>query len=1071
MRIDRRHLSGLSVIAGMLLLLSCLATARDYASLHTLPAAPADYPKLPGKWSYFPDVLTAGSSPETVQLRYEHTGPAMPAGTIHRVLLEPVTIVDFLHADPSEGMKLIPYKGEPPNIEIDPARVNGVGFRKVDFIFPDGMKPGDSFAVELGNEVNGEIKPLVSPLNVRDLTMETYTVFNGTRQVSWFNKTWKDGLAFVTIRAGGASVLRLFVPSRIGPGKPFDLRIAVCDSFDNRSSPRYTGKIELQCDGITALPSSVALTEKDRSFVRLENLSAAKEGIFRIRARLAGGKWFESNPMVVRKGAGAPIFWGMCHLHTRYSEGWGDTLDETFAQGKEMAGFDFLSTSDHKGARPQPGRGAGRLTSWRDGAPADSQAAWEDNLRSTEKFNEPGRFLTFSGYELSTRDSGHYNIYWKDNTLANMIEMQNMHFLPYYSDYIGHVLEFLKSTDALLIPHMHSADFPYFCFYDARNDAGEPLVPSVELYSDWGGWFQANGVHSPDGKYGGQRSPNAWSFLEFLERGYVVGSTGDADHHGGYPGKRCAAGIAPEHDHVPGITAAIMPELTADALFNAYRKRNTYGTTGEHVYLGFKGNGTEMGSEIVTDDTVTFDIEYAGTDTVETLRLYDGRELIREWRPNTRDVKETIVCRPWEAEPEVAEAKPSLDRSGRTTVLIPGTDAEKHFIVTDNGTIQLKRFRFTNMGTSIVYGFKLGKGEKATLAIDIDLQFKISASSDARHYKVVLEEPVHMKGGGNREVRRVDLTPFLQTSDDVFIKIEDKWKEDGLGGRFFSLTLDSAKEPEKVSLQKMDIPYRFKDRTHPYILEVVQVDGNRAWSSAIWVKRKTVPELEWRQAGASLELVNSGSGVAENVEIWYSPDETAYPCASVPLKRVPQGKETLLFAWTERVDHRRVRAHVRWYADSRLEASARIKGVRGYEILPNPSFRQSGGELDDNRMGDVEFVAPKSSQDWHKRSAGLDFEFDVGGLEPALLEVTYPRQLNTLFGDSETMQDSLRIPLNGRKTSEKLRFTTTTLKPGERWKAPAKPGYWQADPDDRINEHNKMDNFVEYGEAHGEPQN
>lgn len=1059
---DYRHLLKRGIMAGALVLAPHMAQGRAYTSFDRLPAAPAKYPEQPGQWSFEPSVLIAADTPESVKLCYRHTAGDMPAGTILRVLLEPITVKDLLHTGPSEGLRLVPLDGKLPNIKMEPARVHGVGFRNIDFVFPDGLKVGDSFAVELGNEQpDGSIKPLVNSLTVRNLSMEIYTVFDGTRQVPWLNQSWRKGLPLVSIEAGEASYLRLFAPVSIEPGKPFALRIAATDRSGVRSKPIYTGAIELECEGIDGLPSRIALQPDDGSFKRLESLSIKKEGVFRIRGRLAGmDRWFESNPIVVRQHAGDPIYWGAMHHHTCCSECWGDTFDDTYAQAKEMAGYDFFATSDHKGQRPTEEHGVGRIRMWRDQQFVSAQEGWEENISAADRFNDPGRFITLSGYELSTQDSGHYNIYWEDCSLDNMMACQEKHYLPYYSDYIGFMFEFLKPTDAIAIPHVHATSFPYLSLYTATNYCGKVLNPVYEVYSDWGGAFQPYGVYDPESRVGAQRSPEAWSFLALVERGYRIGVQGDADHHGGYPGRLEPGGVSPSHDHVGGLTAVRMPSLTKEHLFASMRARKTYATTGERVFLDFNTEGQGPGSTVTTDDRITFNIQYAGTSPARAVRLYDGTELVKEWTPGVKDVKKSIVCRPWQTRP-VEESKPVLTQTKGRMVLIPGTEQEKYFIAQDNQSTQLRNFRFTNLGSSIVYGFKLARGEKAKLLLDIDLQFKVSVSGDGDGFESVLEEPVHMKGGGNRELREVDLTPVLKNSDAVFVKIEDKWPEDGLGARFHKLILASTSMPDKLAMPEKNIQFRFKDRVHPYMVEVVQEDGNRACSSPIWVARKTVPELVWQNESGALSLVNAGNAAAEQIEIAYAQDEFGFPVASTPMTRLPEIKEDLFFAWTERIDHRRLRVHLRWHGGSALSGTIQLAGIRGYELLANPAFRLSTSSLNDSRTGKIDFTFDKSAMDGHRRSMGIDFEADIDPALPNTLRVQTKRPVAILFGTSENRADALTIALNGRKTDRSIVKKTVSLEPGETWTTKPAPGFWVADPTDRITERTKMNNWIE----------
>jgi hypothetical protein len=341
------------------------------------------------------------------------------------------------------------------------------------------------------------------------------------------------------------------------------------------------------------------------------------------------------------------------------------------------------------------------------------------------------------------------------------------------------------------------------------------------------------------------------------------------------------------------------------------------------------------------------------------------------------------------------------------------------------------------------------------------LQFKVSVSTDGQNYTSVLEEPVHMDAGGNRSLRQIDLSPYLNDSEGVFVKIEDKWKEDGLGARFFKLMVVSDSVPEMYALPNKSIQYRFKDRTHPYVIEVVQEDGNRACSSPIWVERKTVPELAWEEGEAEITLVNTGTASAKDITITYDPDEYGYPVASTPLSRLPEMKENALFAWSERVDHRRLRVHIRWYGSTALEGSMQLSGIRGYEVLVNPSFSSTKSVLHDSQLGDLEFIFNESPQDSYRRSVGLDLEVDIDPNQPNRLVLRTKAPIQTIFGSAEDVTKEFVIPLNGRTSDGALARKVIDLKPGGKWSTPAKPGFWAADVEDSITERSKLNNWLE----------
>jgi hypothetical protein len=75
------------------------------------------------------------------------------------------------------------------------------------------------------------------------------------------------------------------------------------------------------------------------------------------------------------------LYWGDIHAHTKYSDGMG-TPDEVICYARDIAKLDFAAISDHDDIGPYL-------------APEE----WADTKKAIKRFNEPGKFVTFLGYE------------------------------------------------------------------------------------------------------------------------------------------------------------------------------------------------------------------------------------------------------------------------------------------------------------------------------------------------------------------------------------------------------------------------------------------------------------------------------------------------------------------------------------------------------------------------------------------------------------------------------------------------------------------------------------------------
>lgn len=853
---------------------------------------------VPGLWSFSPDVLVSGEKVK-IELRYEHTGKDLPEGSYHKVRLEPISAKSVFHCKPSEDLKLISYKGKMPEVKMDPARVNGVGFRDVKFHFPEGLKKGESFAVQIGNkEDNGEIVGLVNPFPCRHIACEVYSDIRGNgREISWLNKGWAGKpVPRLEVIAGEASAMRLIVPSIAGTGEEFKLRVSVTDDFDSRANPVYEGKVFLEeINDIQGLNKEISFRKQDKSSRIVRGLSIEKEGVYRIKGRLEGGdKIFESNPIVVKKNAGTPIYWGNIHNHGWYSECWGDGLDEFYSHSRDISGMDYVSMSDHKGSLPTKNSGAGRLINWYFGRRIQGYKAWLDNINSANKYNDEKDFVTLFGYEWSSSDTGHYNIYIAEASVESMSKI----FTEHWTDYGFVMRRLLKDSEALYIPHLHAGIFPWQMLQeDVKCANGKQLTPVVEIYSDWGKCVHPfAGKIEPMNKFGGLRNPLARGYMWALDNGYKVGAIGDSDSHTNMPGRRVVGGIAPHHDHVQGLTAAITSDFSRKGIMNAYWNKNVYATTGVRIYLDIEANGKRMGQDMRTDDPFELRVDFAGTDEIEKVSLYDGLKLIEE-----------------------------------------------------------KNIRGEREGTVV---FKCDE-------------------------------------------------PGLEES--------------------------------------------------AYFVEVLQKDENLAWSSPIWVRKKSIPELTWKKDNSELYLVNKGPGDAEDLEVWYS--EIEHPFALNPIEgRESDKSEDAGFVWTYVRDDLRTFVHYRWVGEP-LKGKLKIKGAKEYGFETNRYFHFFKGKLEDKGEGIEEFdTGPKAPP---KGSKGISIIVDIDPEKICEVEFEFDRKVKTLKG-AETVNDKdLKIKLNGRKTDGKLTYKKLRkLDAGEKWKAPDKRGVWSVYTSHKILKINEGENYI-----------
>ena len=107
-----------------------------------------------------------------------------------------------------------------------------------------------------------------------------------------------------------------------------------------------------------------------------------------------GGLVAESNPIVV--SAAIPrVLWADLHGHSNFSDGTG-TPEDYFLYARDVAALDVAALTDHDHW--------GML-------PLESHPEmWQEIRRETQRFHQPGRFVTLLGYEWTSWIHGHRHV-------------------------------------------------------------------------------------------------------------------------------------------------------------------------------------------------------------------------------------------------------------------------------------------------------------------------------------------------------------------------------------------------------------------------------------------------------------------------------------------------------------------------------------------------------------------------------------------------------------------------------------------------------------------------------------
>ena len=369
---------------------------------------------------------------------------------------------------------------------------------------------------------------------------------------------------------GPAATLHVLGPSDVTAGEPFGVVVRANDAWGNVAGG-HRGTVRL------TLPAGDTFEHQfgasDRGVHRFEDLVVEEPGVHAIRASDAG-HGLDSQPHPLRCHTETPrwrVHWGDPHGQTEETVGIG-TLDDYFTYARDDAALDFVG---HQGNDFQ-------IT-------AD---VWQAIREKVAAYHEPGRFVSFLGYEWSgnTPGGGDHNVHFlhDDGPLHRSSHWQVSDRSDEATDRhpVSRLYEqFRGREDVLLIPHVGGRHANLIEFFD------DELIPLVEICSAWGVF--------------------EWLTEDALRRGARIGFAGGSDDHTARPG---FASPPPHHFGIRGgLTAALATACTREALWDALKARRTYATTGVRILLNVTANGHAVGSAFSTGGPVELAVHVVGT--------------------------------------------------------------------------------------------------------------------------------------------------------------------------------------------------------------------------------------------------------------------------------------------------------------------------------------------------------------------------------------------------------------------------------------------------------------------------
>lgn len=430
------------------------------------------------------------------------------------------------------------------------------------------LKPGDKVVVTIGDKSGGG----------RGFRMQSFAN-DGLRNplyVSYGPGTQLMSLKPVLFSVSGGPVARVrgFAPSTASVGETVTVSVRGEDRWRNRATgPQPSYDVMVNGERVARVAAG------DRAITLLDTLKFDKPGVYRLSFRSDdGGITGDANPIWVREGKQAGIYWGETHAHSAFAEGQG-SIDFFYTFGRDDARLDFLGMSEHD--------------TWMD------DWEWEQLRSAAKRYDKPGEFVPFLAYEWTavTTFGGHHNVFFRTAEGRQRTPIQT-------NPTLTQLYEGLKKRndpkDVLVIPHAHQTGEYRISDADVEN-----LVEVLSLH----GAFE-------------------WFGQKYLEQGHEVGFIAASDDHLSHPGYAAANGGL---GYRSGLAAVLAPEKSRDAIFDGLKARRTYATSGERIILDYDVSGGGFGQRIAMTDKRTVKLRAIGTAPIREITIVkNGRDVFTQ---------------------------------------------------------------------------------------------------------------------------------------------------------------------------------------------------------------------------------------------------------------------------------------------------------------------------------------------------------------------------------------------------------------------------------------------------------
>ena len=404
----------------------------------------------------------------------------------------------------------------------------------------------------------------------------------------------------------------VLAPSTVSAGEVSSVQVVALDACGNLA-PGAAAQLSMEAPGCSDLPDSCFLSPLESGRKQFRGVSFP-EGVSQIKV-LDQERQIEarSNPICCEPQQDMRVFWGDIHNHAYDSSLWlyltpTTDPDYNYRYAREISRLDFFCLNFHL---------------FLEHGFNEQDRAWQMVQEAAAQHHQPGEYVTFSGFEYHGFGGDRCQIFNGDLVpgvrLKDLYGSNTRRPLESAED-VQRLFDFAADTGSMVTCHVggNPTDFRY---HDPRAQW------SVEVASMHGNF-----------EFFAQQA---------LQKGLRVGFHGSSDGHVQTPGQPRRPGSGGRNGDFNrrdtgygsgALMAVLAPELTRTALWEAFRARRTYATTGARIVLDFRANGQLMGQEITSESPPVFTADVVGTGPIERLELIRNDRLLLTERGDSDQV-------------------------------------------------------------------------------------------------------------------------------------------------------------------------------------------------------------------------------------------------------------------------------------------------------------------------------------------------------------------------------------------------------------------------------------------------